>query len=680
MRLNNNKQRGNMTCYFDNTLAIEAKWLIDQNILSKRSFENYKADGKIKQLQLGGNGRKSLIEYASLPEKYKQKVVSLIGDPRKVQKYSHFRGFLIQDREAITFFANYKLYDGRLLPTETAKEYCTNAMFLNAIAQSYNKTVAFRRASGGSKQGVWITLTRIVGELKDEFKHTLPGNELRLKDKYNKYQADGYTSLIHRNFGNNNSRKVNESIERLILSIYTMNNKPYANMVQAMYLEFLAGKIDIIDVSTGEIFNRFDFYNDKDQPITISEATVWNYINDPKNRAIVDSVRNDAHSFNNMHRPHFHRHAAQFSISQISMDDRDLPRKALDGKRPKVYYAFDVASEACIGTAYSKSKDRTLFIDCLRDMFRFLNRNGLGFPLEVEVEHHLVSSFKDDLMKAGVVFPFVRFCNPGNSQEKHAEHFIRTKKLGAEKRAHEGIGRYSARLEANRPKINKVWNDEGMEIKEKRYDFNELVADDLKDIESYNNALHPKQKQYPGMSRLDVLKMNANKDAVSYNPAMVARYVGDVTETSIMRNQYLHVRNQKYQLSTSDVLGLLKPNNYTVKAYYLPNIDGTIPEIYIYQDNEFIDKCLPISTFNTATAEQTKKDHDIYTEQAKYVSHFDKNIKEGRINKTTKLQIMKAEPVMVGEVEIHIPKNIETDWDSYTEDNMSYEERAIAEM
>jgi len=658
-----------MTCYFDNTLAIEASWLVRENIFSDITYRRLKAESIIKQLQRGGNGRKSLIEYASLPEKFKKKVEDKIGDPRKAQKYSPFRGFLKPDREAINFFADYKLQDGRLLPTETAKEYFTNAMFLNAIGQTYNSTVAFRRASGGSKQGVWLTLTEITAELKDEFKHTLPGNELRLKDKFKCYQENGYTSLIHRNFGNDNSRKVNGSIERLILSIYIMNNKPYANMVQAMYLEFLAGKTDFVDVSTGEIFNRYDFYNEKDQPITISEATVWNYIRDPKNNAIVNSVRNDSHSYNNMNRPHFHRHAPQFSLSQISMDDRDLPRKALNGEKPKVYYAFDVASEACIGTAYSKSKDRNLFIDCLRDMFRFLDRNGLGFPLEVEVEHHLVSSFKDDLMKAGVMFPFVRFCNAGNSQEKHAERFIGTKKSTVEKKAHEGIGRFYSKLEANRPKIAKEWNDEGMQIKEKRYDFNELVADDLKDIETYNNALHPKQKQYPGMTRLDVLKMNANKDAVSYNPAMVARYVGDVTETSIMRNQYLHVKNRKYSLPSADVLSMLKPNNYTVKAYYLPNVDGTIPELFIYQDDEFISKCLPVETFNTATAEQTQKDRDIYTEQSKYVSHFDKTVKEGRKNKTTKLEIIKNSSLDYIEPQIHIPSVVvEQNWDEYVEE------------
>jgi len=672
-----------MTCYIEEKLAIETKWLIENNIFSKRSYENYKGLGKIKILQTGGNGRKALIEYASIPDQYKKKVEAKIGDPRKKDKYSHFRSFLKPDRDAITFFSNYKLQDGRFLPTETAKEYCTNVMFLNAIIDTYNSTISFRRSSGGSKQGVWLTLTEIVADLKDEFKHTLPGNELRLRDRLNRYRDEGYTSLIHRNFGNNNSRKVNEQLEKLILSIYVMNNKPYANMVQSIYLEFLAGKFDIVDISTGEVFHKFDFYNDKDQPITISEATVWNYINDPKNKAIVDSMRNDAHSYNNMHRPHMHRHKPEFGLSKISLDDRDLPRKMFDGKRVKAYYAYDVASEALIGTAYSKSKDRNLFIDCLRNMFRFLDRNQLGFPLEVEVEHHLVNTFKGDLMQAGVMFPFVRFCNPGNSQEKHAEHFIRSKKLGVEKRNHEGIGRFYSKLEANRPKLQKEWNEDGLQVVEKRYDYNELVADDIKDIEIYNSALHSNQKKYPNMSRLDVLKLHMNKLATPFNKAMVARYVGDVTETSIIRNQYLFVKQGKYILPSADVLSSLKPNNYTVKAYYLPNDDGTIPEVFIYQNDEYLAQCSQIGTFNTSQAEQTDQDRLNYTEQSKYISHFDKLIKDGRKHKTTKVEIISNTDLSENEPEIFTPSRKETiDFDKYQEDDsdMNWEEMGVTSI
>ena len=664
-----------MTVYYENILAIEVSGLLESGILTKPNYDVLKNRGQIKQLRKGGNGRTALIEYASLPDRFKDKVVEIVGDPKRTTKYRHFRSYLEPDGDAIKFFGNYKLQDGRYLPTETAKEYCTNAMFLNAIKLTYNRTASMRAQKGGSRKGIWGDITEIVNELKPEYAHTLPGNELRLKDRYRRYMDDGYSSLIHRNFGNNNSRKVNAAIENLILSIFTMGNKPYANMVLDMYLEFLAGKADFVDVTTGELFNRFDFYNEKGEPITISEATVWNYINDPKNRAIVDSKRNDGHAFNNMHRPHHHRNKPNYSLSKISLDDRDLPRKMLDGSRVKAYYAYDVASGVVVGASYSKSKDTGLFIDCLRDMFKFLDKNKLGFPLEVEVEHHLVNRFKDDLMRAGVVFPFVRFCNPGNSQEKHAEHLNKIKKYGYEKRYQEGIGRYSLKLESNRPKITKEWDESGMNVVEKRFDYNRLVADDIWVIEQYNNDLHPNQKRYIGMSRMDVLKANINPNSGEFDPALVARYIGDSTTTSIKRNQYVQVHNVKYMLPNVEVLERLKPNNYTVNAYYLPNDDSTISRIFIYQNDEYLCECSPLETYNTATAEQTEKDIEAYTEQSKYVAKFDKMIKDGR-NKIVKVEKIQNTPIQELKPVIHTSKVEEVDWDDILNGDENIKQRA----
>ena len=47
------------------------------------------------------------------------------------------------------------------------------------------------------------------------------------------------------------------------------------------------------------------------------------------------------------------------------------------------------------------------------------------------------------------------------------------------------------------------------------------------------------------------------------------------------------VNYKKYQLSSPEVLNLLAPNNYTVEAYYLPNEDQTISEVFIYQNDIF---------------------------------------------------------------------------------------------
>lgn len=314
------------------------------------------------------------------------------------------------------------------------------------------------------------------------------------------------------------------------------------------------------------------------------------------------------------------------------MDDRDLPRKMPNGNRVKAYYAYDVTSGCVIGSSYSQSKTTELFIDCMRSMFHNLDKGGYGMPLQVEVEHHLVNTFKDDLMKVGVIFPFVRWANPGNSQEKWAETGNRVKKYGYEKRYQDGIGRFYARLEANRTKSEKIFDADNDKFKEKTYPYDVLVADDLEIIEKYNNALHPNQKKYKDLTRAQVLEMYANPQMAQIDRPLLIRYIGDHTATSIRRNQYVQVNYAKYVLPSPKVMDQLQPNNYEVTAYYLRNELNEIESVYLYQNNEFICKCDKINEYNTANSEWIDDDKDkaYYTDQAKYVAGFNKMVKDGK--------------------------------------------------
>ncbi|MEI6854251.1 MAG: hypothetical protein WCL06_15490, partial [Bacteroidota bacterium] len=371
-----------------------------------------------------------------------------------------------------------------------------------------------------------------------------------------------------------------------------------------------------------ELFDRSMFFS-KGEPVELSDTTIWNYINDPKNRAIVDRVRNGQFQYNAMHRPHHHRHSPFHSLSKISLDDRDLPRKLNDGKRVKAYYAYDVASGCVIGYAYSRNKDEQLFLDCLRNTFQMVERNGFGMPMEIEVEHHLVNKFFSELE---MMFPYMRICNAGNSQEKRAEHFNRAKKYGTEKKLQKGIGRWWAKSEAYRVDNDKVNN----EFKEPTFTFEQLVADDIEAIKQYNNTQHPKMKLYPDQTRWSVLKTELNPDMPHVNKAILYKTIGDKTKTSIRRNQYAWVENGKYHLPDLNCLQKLLPNNYEVDAYYLANDNGNIDEVFLYQHGNYICKCEKIVEYNESKAEQTQKDRDNYQKQAKYVASFDKMTKEGK--------------------------------------------------
>ena len=578
-----------------------------------------------------GRGNDVLVAFSKLNYLEQQLVVNAFGDPNEVTPKHQFKSFIFPDDKALAFYSAHRLKDGRPLRPKVVVEYTTNAQILNACHTISTNNAAKRRALNNSAdRKIWDKFAECIQNLdKKEFPHTLPSNPEILKRKYRNYKKDGYMSLIHKGFCNDNSRVVTFDIERLILSLYVQSNNPYVTEVYDNYMRFLAGDIDIYDYETGEIYDRNQFY-ENGLPITLSEATIRNYVNQPTNRAIVDKFRMDSLTYQSIHEPHVNRHHARFSLSKISLDDRDLPRKMANGNRVKAYYAYDVTSGCVIGASYSQSKTTDLFIDCLRDMFRFLDKKGFGMPMQAEVEHHLVNTYKDDMMKAGVLFPFVRWANAGNSQEKWAETGNRLKKYGYEKRYQDGIGRWYAKNRANKTKVEKVFDEANNTYKEKTYTYERLVADDMDMVEKYNNGLHPNQKKYKDMTRMQVLEMCVNQNLAQIDRPLLTKFIGDSVDTTIRRNQYVQVQYAKYVLPSPDVLDNLASGNYGVKAYYLKNDLGEIDEVFLYQNEVFLCKAAKVETFNDANAEWGDQDAEAYTEQMKYISGFRKKIKDGK--------------------------------------------------
>lgn len=608
-----------------------------EGLMSQTTYNKLTYEKQVNVVRKGCYTTPALIEYASLPERYRKAWEQMHGDPLRGVIKSPFIECLRADGKALHVFSTYTLSDGSTLPMDRQIQYTNEAIVLRAMKEAMANSSAFIKACGGSKKVSWDKVAEIIHtkEVHKRFPHQLPTNTQSLRRKFKKFIADGYLSLIHAAYGNDHSRKVSVMIEDLILSLYTMPNKPFGADTHSMYNLFVNGKIEVFDKRTGELFDRSAFsHNGK--PIELSEKTVWGIINDNYNRAVADSIRNDDMYNKRVNRPHHHRKPPIFALSKISMDDRDLPRKMHGGDRVKAYYSYDVASGCVIGRSYSKSKDDALFLECLRDMFRTLKRSELPLPAEVEVEHHIVNHFAEEL---DMMFPIVRWCVAGNSQEKHAEHFNKAKKYSVERKRHTGIGRWWARSEAYLTKSKR----DGADYVNKTYDYDMLVAEDIEDVNEYNNSLHPQQKKYAGMTRWQVLLRHVNQELSQPSEALIYRCIGNKTTSTICNNQYLKVQYAEYQLPTPQYVSRLKPNNYTVDAYWLPNSEGEIREVYIYQDGKFIAKCDKIDRYNTARIEWTDTDRAGYEKQSGYVAQYDKSIKDGKLNKISKLGIIESE-------------------------------------
>ena len=650
-------------------------------ILSVPNYKKLAAKKEINVVRPGkGLGSYALVEIATMPLRFQERIKLKYGDMKEDVIRNWLGSHYHIDAKAREFYTRFRFDNGDALPPEHIQEYTVNASVIEAVMRAMEDATFMRKAMKAGPVN-WGELAGAISYYQAEFGHTLPVSSNRFKKRVNDFKANGYESLISRKFMNQNRRKVTYDIERLLLSIDAQPGQPFNTTVWEQYNMFVQGDLELYDPETGEVLNPADFTDKDGNPLVLSPATVANYLNNPKNKALRAKLHMSQWDFNNAYRPYHLRSIGEFSLSKVSLDDRDLPRPMKDGNRVKAYYAYDVVSGAVVGYAYNRYKTTELFLDCMRNMFQTLDRNGMYIPAELEVEHHLVSDFADGLMQAGTVFPLIRWCNPGNSREKRAEHKNREKKYGVEKRTQVGIGRWWAKLEANRPKEEKVYDEKNNTYKVKAYSYEELVADDIRAIQTFNAQPHPNQKRYPGMSRWDVLCAHQNPNLAPWDKAVLYRFIGQHTETTIRQNTYCTVMYNQYGLPSPEIIEKLEPRNYKVDAYYLPDADGTINEVYIYQNGRYIATCKPVARYNENTAEQTEYDKAAYTEQSKYVAQFDKMMKDGKIKRVGILA--KEEAKLITEVQaeaVPLPAQAEEEDYSAYMDISAFEHDAVAKI
>lgn len=645
--------------YYEGKLCISARELVDGGIVSQANYQNWTRRNIVDVVRRGGGaaGNYALIAVDSLPRDYKDRAHALYPDG----DLTHLKGWVCSnyaiDQAAVAFFHDREKTGVDLKPGKI-REYVTNASVLNCCIKLYNRAATAQKLFGGRYN--WEEMAQAIEALRGEYGHTLPASTLRFRKKVNEYKNKGYGCLISGKFGNQNKRKVDYKTKLLICGLAILPNKPFGSNIHEMYISFVCGELDVYDPKTGELFNPDDFTDKNGDPKELSESTIRNVLNDPAVKLLIEKSLSSWSTFMHEQMPYMHRHSGRFSLSQITMDDVDLTRKLKDTKqRVHAYYAYDVVSQCVIGASYARKKDERLVVDCFRDMFRLIARHGWGIPAGIEVENHLMSQYKEGFLKAEEVFQFVRFCAPLNSQEKYAEPLNGAKKRSVIHKNHEGIGRFYGKGKW-RQEYKKI-SDETNELYEDKeyFSWEQLVADDRKDNEEWNNTLHPNQKMYPGMTRWEVLEANINPNLLPYDARTLAYHIGERVETSIRRNSTVRVAHNDWWLSNTSVLERLEPNNYKVTACYLPDDEGAPQEVFIYQGSKYIDTVEKVQTYSRVMAEQTEEDKAAFVAQQKKIAKFNKYVEDNAISRLGILKPSQQAQQEVQELKVSAPLEYE---------------------
>lgn len=606
---------------YDNVLTISVNdWC--KAGLTHDMLKNDSKRGYLKIHRRGKNGN-TLIDVNSIKRNDRLTMIESVYG--KIEKDIDRTMMLFEfniDTAARVYYLE-QIAKGVAISDDRLEEYVNRASIFNGMKDTLIKHTN-ARASKQKRPMMGLFYEESLAWYKEQCvinKCPMIKNVRSLERAFKQYLKEGYSSIMHKGLGNDSARVVSCSAEKLIVAIWRTNDKPFITRVHELYLEFISGTKEFYDKSTGEIYRPEDFRH-KGRAMEVTVQTVWNYLKDVVNDTSVYMDRNGNFDYVNTKRPKQHRKRGKYSLSKISMDDVALSRKSVRGWVYK-YIAVDVVSQYWFRPAYIVGKPTiNTVIESFRNMFCELSEMGLPMPGELEVEYHLMK----DIEWLNELFPFVRFCE--SPTEKRAEHNIRSFKYGVSKNEGHTRGRWYAKHEAYRSVRNKVNGD----FVEPEYQPQTIIADDLADIEKHNNELHPLQKTYPGMTRKEVFLANINPSLQKIDNWHLFRYIGNETETSIRNNDFCRVANQNFEITDFNSLKRLKPNNTEVMAYWMPEEDGSIKRVYMYQDGAYIGEAINREQFdyNECAIERTEEDEAAMLHQNKRLSKYDKFIKDHR--------------------------------------------------
>lgn len=210
----------NMFEYQQNTLCVASTWLYSSGIMSEANYKYLCSNGKMKKVTTGGNGRKALVAYESIPDRFKKLIREKVVDPYASVKNIVFSDYMNWDKEAEQYFSDYLLDNGSHLPEEKQKEYTHQAIMFNAV-KHISTNVIVQRRFGGKKQ-MWDRMLEAIGNLPETWLHTRYKNVVSFKRAIQKYNDEGYSSIVSGKFMNSNPSKIVDEIADFLLSQYCL--------------------------------------------------------------------------------------------------------------------------------------------------------------------------------------------------------------------------------------------------------------------------------------------------------------------------------------------------------------------------------------------------------------------------------------------------------------------------
>ena len=236
--------------------CVTHKELVGSGIISESNLKKKVQKGLIAQVQIGGNGRKALYDYFSLPTPIRQDYDYQHPNALEEMKEQLMSNIIRSDSKAVEFYKTYR----PAISLERQAEYVLNAEVMNELIRVEKETGALHSKCGYSRKSiVWETVQGTCEKLRERYGHTLPAT--RLREKFNAYKKAGYIALVNKNTGNQAARVVVPEVARLLLKL--------RRSIVPRYTE-------------AQIFDEYNRQAvERGLNIIKSPTTIKNYLNDP---------------------------------------------------------------------------------------------------------------------------------------------------------------------------------------------------------------------------------------------------------------------------------------------------------------------------------------------------------------------------------------------------------------
>ncbi len=383
--------------FYNGILCISGSELIRTvdnllGVMSRDCYNKLGQRGKLNVVRRGCNSTPALIEFDSIPTKYREMILQVHSDPRVEAATAPFIKRIVTDTKAQDAYMNYEYDGGKRLPLNVVERYTAEASIYNTLHQVVCDMTLARKHSPTGTSGIWDYALSCINSVREYYATRcglkLPGNVVTLKRKYKKYNAEGYSALIHSGFGNANRNIIKTEVgEALLLTLMRIHSGHDMEAVTLTYNEWAEG------AGEPQISARMarDFYSKNEERIMLH--------------------RQGKAAYNNKYDQVIRRNRPSAPLMLINADDNDLDlffrrevrAKGADGKikthkthyyRPKIYVVMDAHCDYLLGYAVGNEITKEL----IKEAFR----NAMNHVKQITGNYHLWGQIVADRWGIGV--------------------------------------------------------------------------------------------------------------------------------------------------------------------------------------------------------------------------------------------------------------------------------------